>query len=69
MTLTRRLFMLAGIILILCGLLIAIYPPLLALVIASLLIMSGVMTLLIAYQNRRMYQRYENPILRVFFKL
>jgi uncharacterized membrane protein HdeD (DUF308 family) len=61
--------MLAGIILLVCGLLIALYPPLLSLIIASLLITSGVITLLIAYQNRRLPPGFENPILRIFFRL
>ncbi len=61
--------MIAGIILIISGLLIAIYPPLLSLVIAFLLITSGLMTLLIAYQNKKLAERYQNPILRVFFRI
>lgn len=61
--------MLAGFILIVSGLLIAIYPPLLALIIASLLIISGLFILLAAYQNKRLYRDYSNPIIRVFFRI
>ena len=61
--------MLAGFILIVSGILIALYPPLLALIIAFLLIMSGVFTLMISYQNRKLAQMYHNPILRVFFRI
>ncbi len=61
--------MLAGIILFVSGVLIALYPPLLSLIVASLLITCGVITLLIAYQNRKLPEEFKNPILRVFFKL
>jgi hypothetical protein len=61
--------MLAGIILLVSGLLIAVYPPLLSLIVASLLITCGIITLLIAYQNRKLPADFKNPILRVFFRL
>ncbi len=61
--------MLGGIILLISGVLIAIYPPLLSLIVATLLIMSGVLTLIVAYQNRRLQREFGNPILRVFFRL
>jgi hypothetical protein len=61
--------MLAGVILLVSGLLIAIYPPLLSLIVALLLMASGLITLLIAYQNRRLPPEFQNPILRVFFRL
>lgn len=61
--------MLAGIILLMSGLLIAVYPPLLSLIVASLLITSGIMTLFIAYQNRKAPSEFHSPILRVFFRL
>ncbi len=61
--------MLAGIILLISGLLIAIYPPLLSLIIAALLITCGIITLTIAYQNRKYPPEFQNPILRVFFRI
>ena len=61
--------MLAGIILLVSGILIAVYPPLLSLIVASLLITSGVITLIIAYQNRRLPPDFRSPILRVFFRI
>jgi len=61
--------MLAGLILILSGVLIAIYPPLLALVVAALLITTGLLTLVIAYQNRKIPEPFRNPVIKVFFQL
>lgn len=61
--------MLAGVVLLLSGLLIAIYPPLLSLIVASLLMISGFITLLIAYQNRKYPEEFRNPILRIFFRI
>lgn len=61
--------MLGGIILLVSGVLIAIYPPLLSLIIASLLLVSGVLTIAVAYQNKKMQANYGNPIIKVFFKL
>ena len=61
--------MLGAIILILAGLLIALYPPLLSLIVASLLILVGVLVLVVAIQNRRLARSYRNPIVRVFFQI
>ena len=59
--------MLGGIILILSGVLIAIYPPLLSMVVASLLLVSGILIIIVAYQNKRQQTQYGNPIMRIFF--
>ncbi len=45
--------MIAGILLIICGVLIAVYPPLLALIVASVLIVLGVLTILVAREFRK----------------
>ena len=60
--------MLAGIVLIVAGLLIALYPPLLALIVAALLIVLGVMVISIARYNRRMARHYDNPVVEFFFR-
>jgi uncharacterized membrane protein HdeD (DUF308 family) len=60
--------MLGGIILIISGLLIAIFPQLLSIIIATLLIISGMLTLMVAYQNRKLNREFGNPITRVFFR-
>lgn len=61
--------MLGGIILLLSGVLIAIYPPLLSLIVALLLIVSGLLSLLVAYQNKRLQREYRNPVISVFFRM
>jgi hypothetical protein len=61
--------MLAGIVLMISGLLIAMYPPLLSLIVAFLFISSGFLTLLIAYQGRKYPQEFRSPILRLFFRI
>ena len=61
--------MLGGIILIISGLLIAIFPQLLSIIVATLLMISGMLTLIAAYQNRQLNREFGNPIARVFFRL
>jgi hypothetical protein len=60
--------MLAGIILIVAGVLIAIFPQLLSWIVAGLLIFLGVMLISIANYNRKVSRHYENPIVEVFFR-
>ena len=60
--------MLGGIILIISGLLIAIFPQLLSIIVATLLMISGMLTLMVAYQNRQLNREFGNPITRVFFR-
>lgn len=61
--------MLGGIILIIAGVLIALYPPLLSIIVAALLIFIGVMVVAIAYHNRKLRRHYENPVVELFFRL
>ena len=61
--------MLGGLILIICGLLIAIYPPLLSIIVAALLVFTGLLSVLVALQNRKMQKEYGNPIIRIFFQM
>ncbi len=60
--------MLAGIILIIAGLVIAIYPPLLAWIIAFLLMVVGALTIAVAFENRKLARHYENPFIEIFFR-
>lgn len=60
--------MIAGIVLIVAGLLIALYPPLLSLIVASLLIIMGVTVFSIARAYRKAARHHENPIVDLFFR-
>ena len=60
--------MLAGIILIAAGLLIAVFPPLLAWVVALLLVLAGFMLISVGYYNRKIAHHYDNPFIEVFFR-
>lgn len=60
--------MAAGIILILSGLLIAIYPPLLAWVVAVILITMGALVLTTAYYHRKRAYHAENPVIELIFR-
>jgi len=53
--------MIIGIIFIIAGILIAIYPPLLSLIVASLLIFVGLSFIAISYQYKKLSKRMENP--------
>jgi len=58
----------AGIVLILAGLLLVIYPPLLSIIVAAFLILAGVMAVSIARHNRRLERHFENPTIEIFFR-
>lgn len=60
--------MLTGIILIVAGLLIAIYPPLLAWVVAVMLIAIGVLVVVSAYYHRKLAQHADNPVVELIFR-
>jgi len=60
--------MLAGIVLILAGLLIAIYPPLLAWVVAAILIATGALLVSSAYYHRKYAYRADNPVVELIFR-
>lgn len=61
--------MLGGIILIIAGILVAIYPPLLSFIVAILLILLGSIIVSIAYHNRKLRKHYDNPVIELFFRL
>ena len=60
--------MIAGIILILAGVLLVIYPPLLSIIVAAFLILAGVMAVSIARHNRMLERHFENPTIEIFFR-
>jgi len=61
--------MILGAILIISGIMIAIYPPLLSLVVAALLISTGTILAVIGYRYKKMARRFEDPFLDFFMKL
>jgi uncharacterized membrane protein HdeD (DUF308 family) len=60
--------MLLGIIFIVAGILIAIYPPLLSLIVAALLIFLGISLVSISYHYKKACKRLENPYLDFFIR-
>jgi hypothetical protein len=60
--------MLAGMILIVAGLLIAVYPPLLSWIVAALLMFLGGLLLSVAWYNRKLSRHYENPLIEIFLR-
>jgi uncharacterized membrane protein HdeD (DUF308 family) len=60
--------MIAGIVLIVAGLLIALYPPLLSLIVATLLIVLGIAVIGIARSYRRSARHHDNPVIDLFFR-
>jgi uncharacterized membrane protein HdeD (DUF308 family) len=60
--------MIAGVTLILAGVLLVVYPPLLSIIVAAFLILSGVMAISIARHNRRLERHFDNPTIDIFFR-
>jgi uncharacterized membrane protein HdeD (DUF308 family) len=60
--------MVAGIVLIVAGVLILIYPPLLTIIVAVFLIAAGSIAISMAYYNRKYHRHYENPTIEFFFR-
>lgn len=60
--------MTAGIVLILAGILLIVYPPLLSIIVAAFLIVTGVMVFSVARYNRRHARHFENPTIDIFFR-
>ncbi len=58
--------MFLGIILIICGLLIAVYPPLLSMIVATLLIVLGVISLTIWYNFKKTARKFDDPFMGFF---
>lgn len=60
--------MIAGFVLILAGILLVIYPPLLSIIVAAFLILAGVMALSVARHNRRLERHFDNPTIEILFR-
>lgn len=61
--------MILGIILLLAGILIAVYPPLLSLIVATVLIVLGIVAIYIGHQLKKMNRKSGDPFIDFFFKL
>jgi UPF0716 family protein affecting phage T7 exclusion len=59
--------MIAGVVLIIAGLLLVLYPPLLSIIVALLLVLAGVLVLRIAYYERKLQRHHVNPTVEFFF--
>jgi drug/metabolite transporter (DMT)-like permease len=60
--------MVSGIVLIIAGVLLIIYPPLLSLIVAGFLIIAGAVVISIARYNRKYHRHYDNPTIEFFFR-
>ncbi|MEZ5542689.1 MAG: hypothetical protein R3F42_11665 [Pseudomonadota bacterium] len=58
----------AGIFLIAAGILLVLFPPLLAIIVATVLISAGAALVAIAWQERRLGRHYRNPTIEFFFR-
>ena len=58
----------AGILLILAGILLIVFPALLSFIVAAFLIFAGAMAISVARHNRRLRRHYENPTIEFFFR-
>jgi len=61
--------MVLGIILIISGLLIAIYPQLLSFIVAFILIFSGLIFVYLGYYYRKASRTFDDPLINFFFRL
>ena len=64
----RRAEMVVGIILIVAGIMIALYPPLLSIIVASLLIFIGVTLTVISYRFKKMHKHFQDPFADFFIR-
>ena len=60
--------MIAGIFMVVLGVLIVAYPPLLSVLVASFFIFMGVSIVAASLYNRKLQKRYENPVVEFFFR-
>jgi len=60
--------MLAGIILVLAGILLIVYPPLLSVVVAMFLILAGAMSITVGYYHRKQRRHFKNPAVDFYFR-
>lgn len=60
--------MIFGIVLIIAGVLIALYPPLLSIIVAMILILLGATFASISYRYKKMRRHFENPFMDFFIR-
>ena len=60
--------MIFGVFLIACGILIALYPQLLSLIVASVLIFAGVLFISLGYSYRKLSKQADDPVTRFFIR-
>jgi len=60
--------MIAGIVFIIAGVLLIVYPPLLSWIVAAFLVLTGLMVVSIAHYNRKHQRHYDNPTIELFFR-
>lgn len=60
--------MIIGILLILSGIMIALYPPLLSIIVAALLVAAGTILVMVGYRYKKAARRFEDPFLNFFMK-
>jgi len=57
-----------GVFFILAGILIALYPPLLSIIVAAVLIFIGAGAVSVGYRVRKMQKRFDDPFIDFFFR-
>jgi Flp pilus assembly protein TadB len=60
--------MLVGVILIICGILIAIFPQLLSFIVAFILIFAGLFFFSLGYHYKKISRTFDNPFIDFFFR-
>lgn len=60
--------MVTGIVLIVAGILLVLYPPLLAIIVATFLIVTGILVISVARYNRKYQRHFDNPTVEFFFR-
>ena len=58
----------AGIILIFAGILLVLFPPLLAIIVATVLIVAGASLVAVAWHERKLQRHYRNPTIEFIFR-
>ena len=61
--------MLLGILLIIGGLLIALYPPLLSIIVAAILVSTGTILAVIGYRLKKTARKFDDPFIDFFMKI
>ena len=60
--------MVLGIFLIIAGIMIAIYPPLLSIIVATVLIFIGVLLTIVSYRFKKMGRHFQDPFSDFFVR-